>query len=364
MNVLRDLNETVSRGTVGAGRAFAGEAAAYAGFIVAKCLSKDGISGGSPVDIFASRFPGTSHLDIVRRTAIPPGSMTGWGSSVAAAAPLASGFLAYIRPKTIIGRMAGFRTVPLNISVARVTSGTTAYWVGEGKPTPLSAMVLDSISLPPAKIGGIVCITRELARSSDPDAATLIRDDLAAAVTKLADSAFIDPASAGVAGVSPPSVTYGAATVASTGSTADAFAKDFTALVALITTGLVAPYLVMRPTMAVALAGLNIPLCANAGIGGNIGGIPIVTSVSAPANTIVLIDAGEILMAQGPIELDTTEAANLEMTSTPTDPPVAATVMISLFQQNLFAIRAVQFVNWLAARPGSVALLTGLTYGP
>lgn len=359
MNVLRDLNETISGGRAH----LAGEATAYTNFVISKCLAKDS-ARGTPVEVFAARCPGSAHLDVVRRTAVSPGTVTGWGGSIAPVAPLAAGFAAYIRPRTIIGRLAGFRVVPLNVSVARVTSGTTAYWIGDGKPTPLSAMALDAISLPPAKIGGICVVTRSLAQASDPAAVTLIRNDLAAAVTQLADTAFIDPARAGTPGVSPPSVTYGAPTVASTGATADAFAKDFTALVALIDTGLVAPYLVMRPTMAVALAGLNIPLTKNAGIGGDIGGIPIVTSKSAPANTVVLIDASEILLAEGPIELDTSDAANLEMTSTPTDPPVAATVLISLFQQNLFAIRAIQFINWLPARTGAVATLTGLAYGP
>jgi hypothetical protein len=152
--------------------------------------------------------------------------------------------------------------------------------------------------------------------------------------------------------------------VASTGATADAFAKDFTSLVGLITTGPVAPHLIMRLTMAVALAGLNIPLCADAGINGDIADIPIITSKSAPANTVVLLDASEILLAQGPLEIDAAEATALEMAAPPTDPVTAATVLVSLYQQNLFAIRAVEFVNWLPARSGAVALLTGLTYGP
>jgi len=71
-------------------------------------------------------------------------------------------------------------------------------------------------------------VTEELAKSSDPDAAELIRQDLAGACCPIFPTLlFLDPTIAEVVGVSPASITYGAPTVASVGTSASAIAEDF-----------------------------------------------------------------------------------------------------------------------------------------
>jgi hypothetical protein len=94
-------------------------------------------------DLFAARWPNSAYLDVVRKAGVVPGTRTGWGSPLAPATPLAKAFLAFIRPRTVIGRMTGFRRVPLNVKISRTLSGSGVSWVGEGKPIPLSAMALE-----------------------------------------------------------------------------------------------------------------------------------------------------------------------------------------------------------------------------
>ena len=115
-------------------------------------------------------------------------------------------------------------------------------------------MALKSMVFKPAKIGGIVVMTKELVMNADPDARQLTREELSNTVVDFSDRSFLDPTLAEVADVSPASITYGAPTVASTGITASAFAVDFKALCALVTTNMGAPFLIMRPTTAIALA--------------------------------------------------------------------------------------------------------------
>jgi hypothetical protein len=54
----------------------------------------------------------------------------------------------------------------------------------------------------------------------------------------------------------------------------------------------------------------------------------------------------------------TTDEATIQMNTTPTDPAVAATVFQSLWDNNLFAVRATRWVAWLRAQSGAVSYMT------
>ena len=43
--------------------------------------------------------------------------------------------------------------------------------------------------------------------------------------------------------------------------------------------------------------------------------------------------------------------------------PTAATVMISLWQNNLIGIRAERYINWAKRRAGAVAYIDSVNYG-
>jgi hypothetical protein len=55
--------------------------------------------------------------------------------------------------------------------------------------------------------------------------------------------------------------------------------------------------------------------------------------------------------------------ASVQMDSAPTNPPAAATVLVSLWQMNMVGIRAERFINWKKRRTGAVQYIDGANYG-
>src|SRR4029077_2775660 len=64
-------------------------------------------------------------LDIIERAAVAPGTTTdpNWAVALAQYTNMASEFIDYLRPLTIIGRITGWRRVPFMIKVPRQTAG-------------------------------------------------------------------------------------------------------------------------------------------------------------------------------------------------------------------------------------------------
>lgn len=323
---------------------------------------------------FEKRHPNSRALEMVRKSAVLPGTTTdsAWGAPLSPLAPLGEAFVEYLRPMTVIGRMQGFRAMPFNVRAPRATSGTAVGWIGQGRPMIVSEMAFESMTFKTSKIGGVVVLTKELALAGDPDSAQLIRQDLSAAVAQFSDQSFLDPALAEVDDVSPASITYGAPSVASTGTTAAAFRDDFRALCNLVTSNMTAPYLVMKPTTAIALATLgdSSNLLKNISAkGGDVAGIPVIVSANTPSDAdspgddlIFLIDAAEIFMNEGGIELDASENTIVEMSSMPDSPPTGSTLLRSLWQSNLIALLVKRYIRWQPRRSGAVAYLTGVNY--
>ena len=82
MNVLRDINETISRGNVGVGLAHvAGEATAYRRLRHLEVRRRNRETRRRR-DLRQS-LSSTAHLDPIRKTAVPAGTITGWGGPIA-----------------------------------------------------------------------------------------------------------------------------------------------------------------------------------------------------------------------------------------------------------------------------------------
>lgn len=348
----------------------AGKSLAFSRYV--GCLAATRGDLKEAVALYDHLQPRSLYSDIIKKSAIPAANTTdsNWAAPLAPLETLASAFIQTLSPRSIIGRMAGFRRVPFNISVPRSTSGTSVSWVGSGQPTMVTAMSLETVNFKHSKIAGIVVATRELVTSANPDATQLFHDDLSNGIVEFSDQQFLDPSVSEIVGVSPAAITNGAPSIASVGDTADAFAEDFKALVALIDTSLVAPFLIMRPTTAVGLAALDSQLTSHVGaLGGTIGGIPVITSANVPSdadspsdNLIVLVDAADIFLSDDGISITSSEHAILQMVSNPDSPVTASTEFISLWQRNLVAVMATRFVRWQRRRENSVAFLTGASY--
>ena len=283
-------------------------------------------------------------------------------------------FAAYLRPATILGKFGQegvpqLRKVPFREPLISQTAGGSSYWVGEGKPTPLTAF-----TIAPLKIGNIAVLTKENIQSSSPASDAIVRDALRDAIAAGLDTSFIDPANAGTANVKPASVTNGAATVASTGTDADHIRLDIRALFQKFITANNAPsngVFVMSSTNALALS-----LMVNAlgqkefpGMtmkGGVLEGLACIVSDYA-GSIVALVNASDIYEAdEGETTVDMSMEASLEMKSAGLSQDATAGTgasLVSLWQNGLVGLKGERTINWQKRRASAVAYLTAVHWG-
>ncbi len=360
---------------------------AFVRLLSAKFMARE--YGGHPAEIALSRGWGDEIAnvlrmprDIIEKAAVSGGSTTdqSWAGALVTYQNLQNEFIDLLRPKTIIGRIPGIRQVPFNIKVPRETGETTAYWVGQGSPKPVSKGALDTVTLDFNKVAGLTFLTKELLRFSAPSAETMMINSLTKAIIKLTDNDFLDPSKSANAGVNPASITNGATSITASGLTADAFRADFADLLAAYTASnytLDDLVIVMSQTQALRLAlmrndfgGREFPDLNKDG--GFIEGVPVVTSENVAANggspadgrIIVALAANSILMADdGGVEVNVSTEASIQTDDAPDSPQTASTSFVSMFQTNQVAILCERFITWTKARSGAAVYITGGNYG-
>lgn len=312
----------------------------------------------------------TPEVATVLKAAVAAGTTTdpSWAAPLVEYQNMASEFIELLRPQTIVGRIQGLRRVPFNIRMPGQTSGSSVGWVGEGMAKPVSALSFDTTTLRFTKVAGIVVLTDELVRFSNPSAEAIVTADLTASIAQFLDGQFIDPAVAEVSNVSPASITNGVTPIAASGVDADAVRADVRALFAQFIAANLTPtngVWIMSPTTALALSMMVNPLGQPefAGLtmnGGTFFGLPAITSETA-GNVIVLANASEILLADdGGVTLDVSREASLQMN---TAPAAGAQSLVSLWQNNMVGLRAERFINWKRRRPQAVGFISGVNYG-
>jgi len=281
---------------------------------------------------------------------------------------MASEFIEFLRPQTIIGRLDGFRRVPFNIQMPKQVSSSSSQWVGEGKRKPVSKPGFGTVTLGFAKSASIIVFNDELLRFSNPSIEGIVRQDLAEAMTQFLDEQFIKPSVAAVAGTNPASVTNGAAHAAASGNGLLNLDADFKAAVQTFANANITAdgfYWVMRPDSAISLGLIRTPFGLLQfpeinGNGGTFYGYPVVTSNSVPEGTLIILKPSEILLADdGGVSIDMSKEASIVMESDSTADGEA----ISMFQNNMVAMRAERFINWLPRRKEAVYYITGADYG-
>jgi HK97 family phage major capsid protein/HK97 family phage prohead protease len=322
----------------------------------------------------------TPEVELTLRAAAAAGTTTdpAWAGPLVVYQNLQSEFVEYLRPMTIIGRIPGLRRVPFKVKIPRQTGAASVGWVGEGKVKPISALAFDSITMDISKIAGIIVLTDELVRLSSPAAEGLVRDELAKAIVQYMDSQFVDPTKAAT-DVSPASITYGVTAIPASGTTGSAMRADIRNLMAtFLDSNLQLSSAVWIMTQQTAL---GIHLMTNAlgqpefpditmG-GGTLLGLPVITSEGVPQSggspsdgfPIILVNASDILLADdGQVVIDASREASLQMDTTPDSPATSSTIMISMWQQNMMAIKAERYINWAKRRAECVGYISGAKY--
>lgn len=343
-----------------------------------------------PEDICAKLYPQDDYLHgMLVKAAVPAANTldSGWASQlVSAEGGMFAEFLEWLRPQTIIGKFGlngipGFTTVPFRTPLISQASGGSAYWVGEGKPKPLTSWTYAKTTLAPLKVATIAVATMELLRDSSPAADGLIRTELGRAVRERLDIDFIDPGKAAVANVSPASILNGISAIPSSGSDAEDIRADIRTLFGTFIAANNAPtngVWIMGAETALALSLLQNPLgqAEFPGVGmtgGTLFGLPVVVSQYAVRDTegavVALVNASDIWVAdEGGLEVRASNEASIEMDNAPTNAsaPSGAVVeqtLVSMFQTNSVAFLAERTMNWARARASAVAYMTGVTWG-
>jgi HK97 family phage major capsid protein len=301
------------------------------------------------------------------KAAVAPGNTTdpAWAGALVNVQNITSEFIALLRPATILGKIPGLRKVPFNASVPVQTAGGSYGWVGQANPKPVTALGFSSARLEVSKAAGIVVLTEELVRLSDPSAEQIVRADMIAGIAQFLDQQFIDPAVAYVANVHPASITNG---ITGTASTQNPY-EDMLVLLqkfAAANVPLNGATMIVSETNALAMAFLRESTGArvfpNVTVnGGSAEGITIVTSTQAGTNVILLHPSAILYADDGGVSIDVSREASVQMDSAPTAPD-ATTVLVSLWQNNLVGLRAERFINWKRAVDAGVALITGAQY--
>ena len=354
----------------------------------AKCLALGTMAQRDPMQIAKSLYG--DRADIVGcvnsmcTKAVVPAARTDvpeWaGNLVANGAGVFADFLEYLRPRTILGRFGNggvpsYRRVPFRVPVASQETAGAAYWTGEGKPKPLTKFDFATRSLEPLKVATIAVATMEVLRDSSLDVDFIIRDSIANAVRARLDEDFIDPNKAAVAGVSPASILNGVTSIASSGTNVDAVNTDILALfnaVAAANQDMSDIVFIMPTGVAIALASMKTLAQQEFPdmtlTGGRVMGIPVIVSDYVPhdasaGSIVALVKASDILVADaGDVEVSISREATLQMSDAPVDNLVAGESVVNLWQYNMIGFRAERTINWMLARTGAAAYLTGVKW--
>lgn len=359
---------------------------AFARIAKVKALAK--LDGESPRHLAKELYgeDSTTYGHFVK-AAVPAGTSahsTWAGALVGDETSAFADFVEFLRPLTILGKFGtngipSLRAVPFRVPLVGQTSGGQGYWVGEGKPKPLTKFDFARKTLEPAKVANIAVCSVELLRDSSPSAETLVRDSLVAALRERLDIDFGDPSKAAVATVSPASVTYGVTPIPSSGNDADAVREDIRSIFGAFIAANNAPtsgVWLMPTTVALALSLMRNPLGQKefpdiTMLGGTLEGLPVIVSEYVPTVSagayVILVNAQDVYLADdGGVSVDMSREASLQMDDAPATQDAGAgtgTSLVSLWQTNSVGFLAERTINWEKRRAEAVQVLSGVNWG-
>jgi hypothetical protein len=264
-------------------------------------------------------------------------------------------FVAALRGSSVFVRVAeGMQPVPAGTTASVVTAIAPASLAAEGVPIVVSRLSLSGHDLEEQKVSAIVVVSSELARSIKPAAKRLIDASIKAGASAALDQQFVAVA---VDGVTPTPAT-------GTGSTAAR--NDLKAMLDSVNTSGASLFWLAAPDVAnaassLAAAGVS-TFPAMSPTGGEMLNLPALVSAAIPAGTLMLLDASGFGGEIGEFEIDLAEHASVQMDDAPSNPPVAATVLASLWQRNLVGLRVTARFALERLRPDSVAVLSGIAW--
>jgi hypothetical protein len=290
------------------------------------------------------------------KTAVEPGTtLTGnWGDPLSNVQNLPQAFLNSLVGISVLDTLLpAMLQLPPRTTIVSVTTTLSGASVLEAAVKPASQLSLAATDLEPQKIAAYCAITSELLKYSTPSALELLKRELRIAVTKATNTFFLSKFA------SVPSFV-------SSGVTGTGFRQDLRTLLANVSSGADSKlFLLVGRSIAEALAVLqdSSGAAAFAGAtvnGGVIGGIQIVVVDEMVSGEALLVDASQLAVAQEGFRLEQSNQASIQLNTTPDSPTTGSTVMTSLWQANMSAIRAERYVGLALIRSDCAAKITGI----
>ena len=289
------------------------------------------------------------------KSAVTGGTLSDW-SAIADYKVISQAFSESLRTVGCYDAMLpDFTPAPLRSRGITITTGITGSVVGERAVKPISTIALGNALVEPKKAAAIIVMTDEVVRSADATVNSLFANELKKGVVAAVDATFL---SALVASTVP---------VASAGATFNNILTDLGVLVDGVVTGPNSKlfYVTSPANMKKLLlkstgqGGIAFPAL---GDGSLIPGITAIASDQLAAGVAIMVDATAIAGSADALMLDASNTTNLEMQTTPDSPPTGSTVVTSLYQSNLTALRCERFFGFTLLRSNAVASLSGVSY--
>jgi HK97 family phage major capsid protein len=119
--------------------------------------------------------------------------VAGPGSNLIATDHRGDQYIDLLREALVIRRLGARVLTGLvgNVAIPKQTQATTAAWVNEDSPIPMSDMAWDQVSLTPKHVGARTEFSRNLLLQTSPDIESLVRQDFAAVLAREVDRAAV-----------------------------------------------------------------------------------------------------------------------------------------------------------------------------
>lgn len=241
-------------------------------------------------------------------------------------------------------------------------------FIGENAPIPVKKGSIITASMTPKKLAVISAYSREMLTVSAGQIEDYIRQFMVEDTAQVIDAKLLDNVAANA--VRPAGLLNGVTLTPSAGNTLADIITDVKAAMTPILTVNGGRRLVwlMNPLQAMSLglqtnaAGAFIFPTANS----NFLGYQVIVSNNVPAGTLLLVDAADFAtVANDTPEFMVSNEATLHMESATPEPingGTPASPVISLFQQDSFAVRMIQQMNWTMRRTGMVSGISGIAW--
>lgn len=280
-------------------------------------------------------------------------------------------FLDLLRPVSVFAQLSALGahfdfTVAGKVSIPGrdATSSLAGDFVGENAPIPVKAGALRAVALTPKKLAVLSALSNETASGSGGALEQFIRDCMIEDTSRLLDTRLMDAVSANA--IRPAGLLNGVTLTPSSGVTPADVVADLRAAVGPIIAAGGGRKLVwlVNPEQALSLLMQGHAPSGTFADGFLLGSV--IVSPNVPSGTLIVLDAAEFAsVADAVPTFVVSESGTLHMDDDPLSINPAGTMVspvISLYQQDAIALRAIQQINWAMRRPDMVAGVSGIAW--